>query len=296
MSAGSSTVTSPGLFYPDISAYQPPDIDLSGVYAVCIKVTEGTGWVNPNYAQQVARAKDAGAFQLAYHFLINESPQAQAQYCFDQVGPHVPLMVDVETQTKMQPPSIPSLQQNIAFVQNFRQLGGTVYLEYLPEWYWSSVWSSPALAPLKDLGLVLVSSDYSGYSGGGGWQAYGGMAPVIWQYSSHVPLHGQLVDFNAFLGSGTHDIATLVEEFKAVVTTGKLPTGKAWQELVTTGDKNLQEIATACGMTSAAILRATANHRGFYDPVMHDYLDQVFAGTLGATGKIPAGATLWVLK
>src|SRR5258708_11334773 len=42
MSAESSAATSQGLFYPDISAYQPPDINLSGVYAVCIKVTEGT--------------------------------------------------------------------------------------------------------------------------------------------------------------------------------------------------------------------------------------------------------------
>ena len=89
------------------------------------------------------------------------------------------------------------------------------------------MWNSPDLTPLKDLGLVLVSSDYSRYSGGGGWQPYGRMTR---------------------------------------------------------------------GMTSAAVLRATANHRGFYDPVMHDSLDQVFTGTQSATAKIPAGATLWVLK
>ena len=205
-------------------------------------------------------------------------------------------MVDVETEPTYSPPSNPTLQQNIEFVQHFRQLGGVVYLDYLPEWYWSSAWHSPDLTPLKDLGLVLVSSDYSGYSTGGGWRAYGNMTPVIWQYSSHVPLHGQLVDFNAFLGSGTHDVATLVEEFKAVVTTGKLVSGKTWQPVVTSGDKNLQQIATACSMAPAAVLRATAVHRGFYDRVLRGYLDQVFTGALSPTANIPAGAQLWVLK
>lgn len=269
-------------------------MDLGGVSAVCIKCTEGTSYNSPDYGGQMARARDAGAFHFAYHFLTNEDAQSQAQYCFDHVGPDVPLMVDVETETLTG--AEPSMEQNIGFVQHFRQLGGTVHVNYLPEWYWSSVWGSPDLTPLKKLDLVLVSSVYANYSTNIGWREYGGWAPTIWQYSSHVALHGQYVDFNAFEGSGTSDVSTLVEELKAVVTTGKLPSQKVWQELITKGDQTLEQIATACGVRPPKVLRTTVVHYGEYDPVIAGYLDQVFAGTMSPTANIPAGARLWVLK
>jgi hypothetical protein len=288
-----SSALSHGLFYPDISSGQGA-MDLHGVHAVCIKRTEGTYYLNPDYGAQVAQANAAGAFHFAYHFLTDEDPQAQAQFCFASVGQNVAVMADVETQP--QTGSKPSLAQNAAFVTQFRRLGGTIHVNYLPRWYWDSVWGQPDLKPLRDLGLALVSSDYSGYSTNAGWAAYGGWAPTIWQYSDRVSLHGQQVDFNAFLGSGATDVPTLVDEFKAVVTTGKLADGKTWQELDTSGDHSLHQIAAACGMSPAKILRATANHYGQYDQVTHDYLDNVFGGTLAATASMPAGAKLWVLK
>jgi hypothetical protein len=293
MPADAASGVFPGLFYPDIYDGQGA-MDLSGVYAVCIKRSEGTYYSNPVYAAQVAQAQAAGAFHFAYHWLTNEDPAAQAQYCFDLVGTGVAMMVDVETQP--QTGAQPSLEQNVTFVKSFRGLGGIVYLNYLPQWYWSSVWGSPDLTPLKDLGLVLVSSDYVGYSSGAGWAAYGGWTPTIWQYSSTVPLHGQQVDFNAFLGSGATDVPTLVAELKSVVTTGKLPSQQAWQELDTPGDQSLQQIASACHMHPADILRATAAHYGCYDQVTQDYLDSVLAGTLSAAASMPAGGKLWVLK
>jgi hypothetical protein len=129
-----------------------------------------------------------------------------------------------------------------------------------------------------------------------GWTAYGGWAPTIWQYSSSVPLHGKAVDFNAFLGSGATDVAALVEEFKSVVLTGKLPGSKTWGQWDTAGKRSLQEIADACGMSPAAVLRATAVHYGRYDQVTHDYVDSIFRGGVDATAKMPAGARLWVLR
>jgi Glycosyl hydrolases family 25 len=293
MSVNVPSAAAPGLFYPDISSAQE-DMDLSGVHAVCIKHTEGTYYLNPFYAAQAARAAAAGAFQFAYHFLTSEDPHAQAQFCFSNVGPHVALMADVETQT--QTGSKPSLEQNVTFVQSYRALGGTVHLNYLPNWYWSSVWGSPDLAPLKSLGLALVSSDYSGYSTNVGWTAYGGWAPTIWQYSSNVPLHGKDVDFNAFLGSGATDVAALVGEFKSVALTGKLPGSKTWGQWDTAGKRSLQEIAAACGMSPAAVLRATAVRYGRYDQVTHDYVDGILSGTTSAAAKMPAGAKLWVLR
>lgn len=97
--------------------------------------------------------------------------------------------------------------------------------------------------------MVLVSSNYSGYSTNAGWASYSGWSPAIWQYSDAVSLHSASVDFNVFLGSGTTDTATLVDEFKSVVTTGKLPDQSTWHEVAATGDKSLAQIATANSMT-----------------------------------------------
>jgi hypothetical protein len=284
---------SPGLFYPDISSVQGA-MDLSGVHAVCIKRTEGTYYVNPDYDAQVANAEKANAFVFAYHFLTNEDPAAQATYCFDNVGSTVAVMADVETQT--QTGSKPTLEQNVEFIQAFRKLGGIIHVNYLPQWYWSSVWGSPDLAPLKDLGMVLVSSNYSGYSTGAGWASYGGWSPTIWQYSDDVSLNGAHVDFNVFLGSGPTDVATLAEEFTSVVTTGSLPDQSTWHELTTAGDQSLAQIAAACSMDVSALLRATACHYGFFDAVTKDHGNSVFNGTLSADSDVPAGAELWVLS
>jgi hypothetical protein len=92
------------------------------------------------------------------------------------------------------------------------------------------------------------------------------------------------------------DSATLVDEFKSVVTTGKLPDQSTWHEVAATGDKSLAQIATANSMDVSAMLRATACHYGFYDPVTKDHLDSVFNGTLAATSVVPAGAKMWVLS
>jgi hypothetical protein len=293
MTADSAAAPYPGLFYPDVSGDAGP-VDLTGIHAVCVKCTEGTYYLAPHYATHVANAKAAGAFCFAYHFLTTDDAQAQAEYCHQHLDPGMPLMVDVETEG--QTGSKPSLQQNIDFVTRFRSLGGTVHLNYLPRWYWSSVWGSPELTALKNLGLVLVSSEYAGYGTHAGWAAYGGWAPTIWQYSASVSIRGVTVDFNAFLGSGATDAPTLVGELKAVVTTGKLPGQKTWHELVTKGDKSLQEIAQECGMSTAAVLRATAVRYGQYGTALHNYLDGVFAGTVAPASDVPAGVPLWVLQ
>jgi hypothetical protein len=283
----------PGLFYPDVSGDAGP-LDLTGIHAVCVKCTEGTYYSAPHYAAHVANAKAAGAFCFAYHFLTTDNPQAQAEYCHQHLDPGMPLMVDVETEP--QTGSKPTLQQNVAFVTHFRSLGGTVHLNYLPNWYWSSAWGSPDLAPLKQLGLVLVSSEYVGYGTHAGWAPYGGMTPTIWQYTSSATVKGVPVDFNAFVGSGATDAPTLLAELKSVVTTGRLPNQQTWHELVTKGDMSLAEIARACGMSAAEMLRTTAIRYGRFDAVTHDLLDAVFAGTVAPGSKVPAGARFWVLQ
>jgi hypothetical protein len=202
------------LFYPDISGYQG-NIDLAGVPAACAKATEGSSYASPAYAAQKAEAARSGAFFFGYHFLRHGDAAAQARHCHSVVG-KVPLMVDFEPTGS----SAPRLADCTEFIRAYRAEGGVTHLDYLPHWYWLQL-GAPDLKPLRDLGMLLVSSAYPGsYTGdhASGWAPYGGMSPVIWQYTSTQALHGQRVDYNAYRGT--------LAELESLVRTGKLPGSK----------------------------------------------------------------------
>ena len=122
-------------------------------------------------------------------------------------------MLDMETENLDGFTSEPSVTDAANFVSRYRAIGGVIYLLYLPRWYWASL-GSPSLTPLIELGLLLVSSNYTSYSDSGpGWASYGGMTPVIWQYTDNATLNGvNPVDFNAYRGT--------VADFESQVTTG----------------------------------------------------------------------------
>jgi Glycosyl hydrolases family 25 len=214
------------IYYPDISGFQA-GISLKGALVVAVKATEGTGYLNPDYARARSDAATNGTFVFAYHFLHQGSAAAQAAWCHSNVG-KTPLMLDVEVTGT----STPTVADVTAFVDAYRRLGGIVYLTYLPHWYWQGNLGAPSLAPLSAQGLLLVSSSYTGYTdadSGIGWQPYGGMTPIVWQYTDSLVFNGTPVDFNAFRGSkyaGKQDpasVAAALAEFRSLVSTGSLP-------------------------------------------------------------------------
>ncbi len=208
--------------YPDISKWQK-GIDLSGAVAVCAKVTEYTDQFDPCYSGFKEDAATHGIFFFNYHFLRHGSPTAQANWCYQHAG-KTPLMLDFEPRTSAG--SYPTIYDAYKFIDVYRGLGGVTWLLYLPKWYWSNPVSanglgSPSLKPFIDRGMNLVSSQYTTYSDTGpGWEPYGGMTPVIWQYSNSTPFNGYKVDFNAFQGT--------LDELKSIVLTGKKPVANVW--------------------------------------------------------------------
>jgi hypothetical protein len=187
------------IFYPDISSFQA-GVSISGAPAVCIKATEGTGYANPDYGPALGRARSAGAFAFAYHFLHAGNAGGQAAWCRQHVG-QVPLMLDFEPT----PVSRPSLGDALTFLDAFRSDGGICHLCYFPHWYWQQL-GSPGLGGLASRGQHLVSSSYSSYTDdahGPGWLPYGGMTPAIWQYTDSHNLNGVSCDYNAFKGTIT---------------------------------------------------------------------------------------------
>jgi peptidoglycan hydrolase-like protein with peptidoglycan-binding domain len=203
------------IFYPDVSSFQT-GISFAGCVIAVVKATEGTGYTNPDYAQAKVRAADAGAYFCAYHFLHAGNGAGQASYAHGVVGSDVPLMIDCEPTYGPNGAiaSAPQLSDVVDFVTEYRALGGKTYLLYLPHWYWAGDLGQASLAPVIDLGMLLVSSDYTAYSDTGpGWAAYGGMTPAIWQYTSSATLNGVTnVDMNAYQGT--------LGDFQAQVTTG----------------------------------------------------------------------------
>lgn len=183
--------------YPDISFYQA-GIAISGP-AVCIKATEGTGWANRDYVPALARAAAARTFAFAYAFLHAGNAAAQAQWAFRNVGGHTGLMLDFEPTTG----SRPGMADAAGFLDEYKRLGGTCNLTYLPRWYWEQI-GRPSLAPLTSRGHALVSSNYGYFTedpAGAGWQPYGGMSPAAWQYTDRKQWNGQPVDFNCYRGT-----------------------------------------------------------------------------------------------
>ncbi|MGH9565964.1 MAG: GH25 family lysozyme, partial [Candidatus Angelobacter sp.] len=190
------------IFYPDVSNYQAGLTIQPSTVAVCAKASEGTTYYDTAYVNFAFQAAAQGSFFFAYHFLHHSNVDAQAGFCHAITG-STPIMIDCES-----PSDNPTVADCVEFAQGIRARGGVCTLVYLPHWYWQGNLGSPDLTPFAQAGLSLVSSDYTTYSDTGpGWNPYGGLTPVIWQYTDSFPYGGQSVDFNAYRGT----VAQLME-------------------------------------------------------------------------------------
>ncbi len=221
------------IYFPDISPYQA-GIDLAGALAVAIKATEGSTYRSPQDSAQRAEADRHGAFRLSYHFLRQGNGARQADHFWAATG-RVPAMLDfepVKNPDTGEYVSRPTVGDATAFTDRLRSHGGVLYWLYFPRWYWQEL-GRPSMKPLTSRGLLLWSSHYARYSddsSAAGWQPYGGVWPLVWQYSSTIAFGGKDdVDFNAFRGSvfaGQQDkasVAATLAEFKSLSLTGKWP-------------------------------------------------------------------------
>jgi hypothetical protein len=183
--------------YPDVSNYQRGMALQPGTVAVCAKASEGSTFADGYYAHYRSEAARVGAVFFAYHFLHPGGGAAQAAWCHSVTGSGVNAMIDLEPTGG----AMPSVADAVDFAVRYRALGGLCSLAYLPRWAWQQL-GSPSLAPLARAGLSLVSSDYTAYADSGpGWAGYGGLNPVVWQYTDRQAYSGTTVDFNAFRGT-----------------------------------------------------------------------------------------------
>lgn len=136
------------------------------------------------------------------------SAEQQADYAFSTIGGSVPCMLDWESNRGMDA----TVDMAWRFINRYRGNGGILHLKYLPKWYWEGHIGSPDLRPFEAAGVHLVSSNYTTYSDAGpGWDPYGGIAPVQWQWTNNWLGSGS--DGNAYKGTP--------DQWWAMVTGGK---------------------------------------------------------------------------
>lgn len=187
-------MTTTTLQFRDVSNH---DGEYNGTGPVFAKATEGRSFVDKQYARNKARTLDRGDPFAGYHYLDVPAVASivdQAKHAFSIIGPDTCAMLDVERTTK----GSPAYRDALLWTETYLGLGGFVRPLYLPEWFWSGVWKSPSLKAFSDLGLWLISSNYTTYTDGGrGWRAYGGMTPLVWQWAGSP-------DRDAFRGTKTN--------------------------------------------------------------------------------------------
>lgn len=187
------------LFGIDASSFQG-DVNWAQVDATTAfgfeKVTQGTNYVNPNWAHaktgMANRAAATGFVPGAYLFLEQADGAAQAVWFHKHAGnlDGFAIAVDVEPTGN----SSPTLGQARACVAKLRQLyPGKPIVGYIPHWYWGGqdttfvnvLWASNYVtaAPASPAAMYTHVTDAQ-------WVGYGGKNPALLQFTDKAVVPG----------------------------------------------------------------------------------------------------------
>lgn len=191
----------------DISHHQDLGLDLvrcrrEGIQFVFLKATEGAGFVDREFATNLAEARAAGLLVAAYHYVrSNASTAAQVANIQRVVPRDVPVIPDVEANSG----GAGMLRD---FVAALRAAGRAVPLLYLPRWYWQQI-GSPDLRGLPPLWSSRYPDNVVGTLAeewadvpARYWDGYGGLPVAVLQFTSSARIAGHApLDANAFRGT-----------------------------------------------------------------------------------------------
>lgn len=211
------------VFGPDVSQYQkglvPPDPAGIG-FGIC-RASIGQ-YLDATCLGFLDWFRDNGVPYCAYHFaypIASHPARIQADTFHRSVAadPSVNCMIDWEEDgdDNCHPnggPQKPSWSDVLAVATEIRNLGHKVTLVYAPDWWWSEQ-GKPNMA---GAGFDLVAAEYGPkpwptgttaqvYAARGGdaspdWKGYGGLTPVLLQFSCQVTWGNKALDMNAYRG------------------------------------------------------------------------------------------------
>ena len=173
-----------------------------GIDFFIFKATEGSGFTDSRFAENVAKARKTGKPFAAYHYQRSGvSAAAQVAHIARIVPKDIPVIPDVEAGS-----GSVSLTRDI--VARLRAAGYRVPLLYLPRWYWQQI-GSPSLAGLPPLWssrypdnvIGDIRDEYADVPAHY-WDGYGGLRVVVLQFTSSARVAGRApIDGNAFRGT-----------------------------------------------------------------------------------------------
>ena len=173
-----------------------------GIDFFIFKATEGSGFTDSRFAENVAKARKTGKPFAAYHYQRSGvSAAAQVAHISRVVPRDIPVIPDVEAGS-----GNVSLTRDI--VARLRAAGYSVPLLYLPRWYWQQI-GSPSLAGLPPLWSSRYPDNVVGdirdeYADVPPhfWDGYGGLRVAVLQFTSSARVAGRApIDGNAYRGS-----------------------------------------------------------------------------------------------
>ncbi|SDP60526.1 Lyzozyme M1 (1,4-beta-N-acetylmuramidase), GH25 family [Actinopolyspora xinjiangensis] len=177
---------------------------------VFIKATEGSGFVDPRFRENLTNARAAGLLVAAYHYQREGvDAHAQADHIASVVPADCPVILDVESGG-----GGVSLAREV--MKALHRRGYRTPLLYLPEWYWREL-GRPDLSDFPPLWKSRYPDTNGGYASeiyqrvpGHFWSDYGGNAVAVLQFTSSATIAGSTpVDANAYR-SDRHDLAELL--------------------------------------------------------------------------------------
>lgn len=210
----------------DVASYQAglnlAEVKAEGFDFIIAKATQGSGYVDPYWPSFRDGALANNLILVAYHYVTLDPAAAQAENLIGTLGDSsIPVMLDFEAGSG-------DIANFWAVADAIAAAGAHVALSYIPRWYWQEI-GSPSLTGVPGL----VASDYVGGTGYASalypgddssfWTGYGGVDPVILQFTDAAQVAGQTVDADAYVGTA--------EELQQLLTTGEGMTPEQAQQL-----------------------------------------------------------------
>lgn len=194
------------IFGIDISHHQGAfDVERAareGIEFFILKATEGSGFTDSRFKENLAKVRKTGKLVAAYHYQrAGISAVAQVAQIKRVVPRDVPVILDVEANS-----GHVSLTRDI--LARLRAAGYRSPLLYLPRWYWQQI-GSPSLAGLPPLWssrypdnrIDDIRGEYADVPSHY-WDGYGGLRVAVLQFTSSARVAGRSpIDGNAYRGS-----------------------------------------------------------------------------------------------
>ena len=228
----------------DVASYQAglnlAEVKAEGFDFIIAKASQGSGYVDPSWVAFRDGANANDLILVAYHYVTLDPAAGQADNLVGAVSDtSIPVMLDFEAGSG-------DLDNFWAVADAITASGAHVALSYIPRWYWQEI-GSPDLTGVPGL----VASDYvsgTGYASAlypgddsGFWTGYGGVDPVILQFTDAAQVAGQRVDADAFVGTaeelqqlltaGEHMTPEQAQQLQQIWVQLLGPTGQGWPQL-----------------------------------------------------------------